>query len=108
MAQDAGAASCALFVEQAEATVADGTVTRHAARASRRVPGMRRAGNMAGPGPGLGKVSSMCSLIILSRLFHVASAKSKFGSSCLSSLATLLPDNYGFLPNAAKRFNSKS
>ena len=49
MAQDAGAASCAMLVEQAEAAVADSTVTRHAARASSRVPGMRRARNMAGP-----------------------------------------------------------
>src|SRR5271166_4071563 len=58
MAQDAGAASCALFVEQAEAAVADSTITTHAARASRRVPGMRRARNMAGPA--LRRVSSTC------------------------------------------------
>jgi hypothetical protein len=58
MAQDAGAASAALFVEQAEASVADKTTPRHATRASRRVPGMRRAGNMAGPG--MGKVYSLC------------------------------------------------
>ena len=73
MAQDAGAASCAPFVEQAEAAVADSTVPRHAARASRKVPGMRRARNMAGPA--LRRVSSTCSTIILARLFHVASAK---------------------------------
>ena len=75
MAQDAGAASCALFVEQAEAAVADSTVTTHAARASRRVPGMRRARNMAGPA--LRRVSSTCYILILARMFHVASAKSK-------------------------------
>src|SRR5271157_2698004 len=74
MAQDAGAAGRALSVEQAEAAV--GTVTRHAARASRRVPGMRRARNMAGPA--LRRVSSMCYTLILARLFHVASAKSKY------------------------------
>ena len=92
MAQDAGGASAALFVEQAEASVADKTIPRHAARASRRVPGMRRVGNMAGPA--LRRVSSMCYTLILARLFHVASAKSKFGSSCPSLLTTLLLENH--------------
>ena len=72
MAHDAGAASFALFVEQAEAVLADSTVTRHAARAIRKVPGMRRARNMAGPA--LRRVSSTCSTLILAQLFHVASA----------------------------------
>src|SRR5208337_1780087 len=90
-AQDAGGASSALFAEQAEASVADGTFTRHAARASRRVPGMRRARNMAEPA--FRRVSSMCYMLILARLFHVASAKSKSGSSCPSLLRTLLLEN---------------
>src|SRR5208337_5069473 len=88
MAQDAGAAGRALSVEQAEAAVADGTVTRHAARASRRVPGKRRARNMAGPA--FRRVSSTCDTFILARLFHVAIAKSKLGWSCSSLLTTLL------------------
>jgi len=92
MAQDAGAAGRALPVEQAEASVADRPVTRHAARASRRVPGMRRARNMAGPA--LRRVSSTCYTVILARLFHVASAKSKFGSSCPSLLTMLLVENH--------------
>ncbi len=83
MAQDAGGASCALFLEQAEASVADSTVTNPAARASRRVPGMRRARNMAAPR--LRKVFSMTTFtIILTCLFDVASAKSKFGWYCAS------------------------
>src|SRR5208283_1828147 len=92
MAQDAGGASSALLAEQAEASVADKTIPRHAARASRRVPGMRRVGNMAGPA--LRRVSSMCYTLILARLFHVASAMSKFGSSCPSLLTTLLLENH--------------
>ena len=92
MAQDAGAASCALFVEQAEAALADTTVTRHAARTSRKVPGMRRARNMAGPA--LRRVASTYSTLILARLFHVASAKFESGSCCPSLLTTLLLENH--------------
>ncbi len=73
MAQDVGAPGRALFVETAEASVADSSVTTHAARASERVPGMRRIGNMAGPA--LRRVSSMCYVLILARLIDVASAK---------------------------------
>ena len=59
---------------------------------------MRRARNMAGPG--LGKVSSTLSMIILSRLFPVASAKSKLATQELADigLADIEDIHDGFVP----------
>jgi len=88
MTQDAGAASAALFAEQAEASIADKTIPRHATRASRRVPGMRRVGNMAGPG--LGKVYSICTTMNSSAIVPCCKCKIEIGSSCPSLLTTLL------------------
>ncbi len=73
MAQDVGTPGRALFVEKAEASVADSTVTRHAASASERVPGMLRARNMAGPL--LRRGSTTYDTFILAQLFHIAIAK---------------------------------
>jgi len=93
LAQHDRAATSALFVEQAEASVADKTVPKNAARASRRVPGMRHARNIAGPR--LRKVSSITNCtIILASLFDVASAKSKFGWYRPSLLTTLPLENH--------------
>jgi len=88
MAQDAGGASSALFAGQAEASVADKTIPRHATRASRRVPGMRRAGNMAGPG--LGKVYSRCTTMNSSAIVPCCKCKIEIGSACPSLLTTLM------------------
>ena len=93
MAQHVGAASSALFAEQAEASVADKTVPKNAARASRRLPGMRQARNMAGPR--LRKVSAITTCTtILTSLFDVASAESKFGWYRPSLLTTLPLENH--------------
>src|SRR5271157_2675576 len=95
MAQDAGAASCALFVEQAEAAVADSTVTTHAARASRRVPGMRRARNMAGPA--LRRVSSTCYEAVQEFPFEIHKSLPSNGLriSSLIKVVSLLARTYG-------------
>jgi len=95
MAQDAGAASCALFVEQAEAAVADSTVTTHAARASRRVPGMRRARNMAGPA--LRRVSSTCYEAVQEFPFEIHKSLPSNGLriSSLIKVVSLLAGTYG-------------
>src|SRR5271157_5889519 len=95
MAQDDGAASCALFVEQAEAAVADSTVTTHAARASRRVPGMRRARNMTGPA--LRRVSSTCYEAVQEFPFEIHKSLPSNGLriSSLIKVVSLLARTYG-------------
>ena len=94
MAQHVGAATSALFVEQAEASVADEIVPQNAARVSRRVPGMRRDRNMAGPR--LRKAYSLCTTIDSSAIVPCCKCKIEIGSSCPSLLTTLLPRQESF------------